>query len=394
MARARKSPIYFQPSTATSSDSGYASHATSNATSVVEGLKSVRDSTKVPPTAPTAVPTGKAIEISKSASKSALGRVTIQIKDKPEICVVGVVVQSLSKDEDEVAPTWKPIKSQKLRRKALRAFVEQNLPSVGSNFSMNTRIGPNVNHLIFPFSDLAHENEANGLLDGMTAEVNEITKTQKKNAGGESDPIRCQVQKGAITDQYWQSLDLLIRTLASDSDAVTRQEFYRHGGEYFDQIDVSMKGGDRSPTAVKASTYEVKLRTQISVGSAGDSGWVNLDFDLVPIIPRKPLSEVVIDLFGCIPFARNGALVLPNDSKKVNYLSMLKHKLRGLKVTCAYVPKGASPAEILNAKRISEGEGRSFEIKDIKFPGVHSRFTSNNEAYDVPDYFQNGKSLA
>jgi hypothetical protein len=85
---------------------------------------------------------------------------------------------------------------------------------------------------------------------------------------------------------------------------------------------------------------------------------------------------VVVDIFGCVPFARNGALVLPDDAKRVNYLLMLKHKLRGLKVTCAYVPNGASPAEILNAKRISEGEGRSFQIRDVKFPGARSKFTS------------------
>jgi hypothetical protein len=395
-----------RPCTTPSTDSGYASHATTDATTMVESLKSLRDSAKVAPAAPAALPSisddkaievpsttnDKAIEVPKPASKTALGRVWVPFDKKPEIYAAGVVVESTSQDPGDATATWKAIKSQRLRRQALQIFMEKNVPAIDSQFAINTRVGADMNHVIFPVCGPDHKDEIKVDLNRKSATVDGITKKPKKAVGGKPESIRCRVVADPTTDHYWQSLDLLIRTLASDRDAVNHQEFYRLGGLYSDKINVSMNVGLRTQTAIKASTYEVKLRTQMSLASEGEHGWVSLDFDLVPIITTKPLSEVVVDIFGGIPFEKNGTLVQPGNADEVDGLSILKHKLSGLKVSCAYVPGKAGSIAILSAKSISEGVGRSFQIKDFKFPGDHSRFTLYGKDYNVPDYFNEGKS--
>ena len=390
--------------TATQNTTTTTTTAATTATSV-QSLKSVRDAVKertpasIPAVAATGITpanvtanTSQAVKVAKLNSKCALGRVTVQFAKRPELYIIAVHVESLSQG----TTNWEAVRSRKLRRKALRAFLQ---PSLGNSFALDTRIGTNVDHIIIPCRNLKHQDQVRSNLAGLQSAVAGVTKTHP--GGNVQDPIRCRIEHTETTSHYWESLDVLIRTLATiqqdNGEYEITSEFFSPAcieSSNGDGVDVQMNSEKDVPRLPR--NYGLRLRNRLSLDAGAQA--IHFDYDLVPVIPTKPLNDVVVDILGRTPTVENNTFVFGvNDGtakRNVDQLPMLRHKLRGLHVRCAYLPHGQNAQgapELLDAAHIARG--RRFQIKDIKFAGDDTKFSIGGTRYTVADYFEQGSSL-
>jgi hypothetical protein len=356
-------------------------------------------------------------------SKAPLGRVTVGLKSLSQLYVAAVHVES---QDPNYPAAWNAARSRKLRRKALLSFLEPAFENPTSHvprlderppkrpFALNMRVakevdgkevdgkevdGKEVDHIIIPFGSVSDEQGIIKVLGDLPDLITGVTKTQKRAAGGNEEAIRCRVDTKAITTHYWKSLDVLIRTLATERNSTSHQvahqflESFHLQQPEMSKIEVEITSGNVPSTGHK-SRYQLRLRSRMTVDSVSKA--MHFDYDLVPVIPAKRLSEVVIDILGPDVAAVDGTLVAGDTNcpamRKVDQLSMLKHKLCRLNVRCAYLPQRQNPLgapELFNHDSISSG--RQFQVKDVRFAQPADTFSVGDTVHTVQSYFEQGK---
>jgi hypothetical protein len=357
-----------------------------------------------------------------------LGCMRYNLTNLPKFCILPIDIKAIIGGEKN------DIRSQRLRYKTMQEFTQiSDLNSFQDQFYVDIDKSEHpLDELIVP---IRHRRELPQELENLVstkfkkilAATKFYTKAeQEKNGHSKGYEILCTALTsrkeiiGPDHPKYLRSLDTLIRKNASEVIGTQDNPHSLYGlnvdffnptpsnpSHVFDSTSSSEYGpleGEYTMKLMIKHKAHLLLSTEnpdqpSSPGSAtGEKvpvAVLTLDFDLVPVVQEKPVSEVLLELFG------RGYM---STSMRYNY-EAIKHVLLGLHVRALYNQRDDAHSNRIKEQcsgtndKIPLWEDRNrYTINEIRMPGEVEAFSVKSEggkmcSYSVNKYFNERKLL-
>ena len=347
-------------------DSGYDSTRGETVKARIAAIAAMSDKVESP------VPGMEVMKTAKPYSRTVIGRFSQRVKELPVLYVAELKMNTESVEGPKVT------KNREYRLKAAEKWIEAHMSGHRKQITVDVGRRPGIVRLIFCVKDEAEKQTWKSkfnIAKSGTVEIGSQKRTRK---------IRCTIKgfEEPEAEVYASRLNAVVRQIGRLLGAQLPIPVSMDINYGFDPL---LPGCNRGPFAPQPMDYRFHIRYQASVDVS--SKQINVDADVVPCMPSKPLAEVVYDMIG------QTGVEEPEEDLIRKWLPKIKHSLLGVTVRCSYIPRTiAEGADMLAQNEMSEG--RRFQIRDIQMPDDPGPplITFNQKPVSIYDYFKNCKS--
>jgi hypothetical protein len=322
--------------------------------------------------------------ISKSHSKTALGRLTYELDSTPKLLGVQLIVESMTDSPN----SWEHVGSARLRRQAIEAWLERMGLNGLATIVAQDKDGKAT--LAIRYRNETHMSSIQRTLASAQSDVPDVKRT-KRSSGTDSKQYALRIRSQEI-----QHVTKDVAGISSDFRAVMR------GLIPLERLPESVLNVDARLPEVKKfdkknaepeifHVHELQVRVEPTLDLTANNPRLHLGFDIVPVMPKRALVDVLKDLVG-----RKKESTKPISDNIVS----IARTLRGLNVRCIYKPLESTTiggdkvlTHISLLKDQQRSEGRRFQIKNLDLPCNVKHYDGNGKEvkFSLEKYFGGGR---
>ncbi|KAJ4371041.1 hypothetical protein N0V86_008736 [Didymella sp. IMI 355093] len=310
--------------------------------------------------------------MSPSHSKTALGRLTYELDSTPKLLGVQLIAESMTDSPN----SWEHVGSSRSRDQAIEAWLERMELNGLATIVAQGKDGKATSAI--RCQDGSHMDSIQRTLASAQSDVPDV-KRIKRSSGTDSKQYALRIRSQAM-----QHVTEEVGGISSDFRTVMRGliPLERLPGSVLniDSRLPEVKKFDKKNAEPEIShVHELQVRVEPTLDLAADDPRLHLDFDFVPVVPKRALVDVLKDLVGR---KKEGTKPISDN------IVAIARTLRGLDVRCIYKPLQSTTiggdkvlTHISLLKHQQRSEGRRFQIKNIDL------------LHDVKHYDGNGKEV-
>ena len=267
-------------------------------------------------------------------SKTAICRVSYSFERLPQLHVIPIQLTSLPNSEAGSDGEFRPICSQRLRKRAIRSFIEEKLPDLQNKFTLrlaehgySTTAENGLTDHILVLADDMQQATSTALRELNNQKKIPIPSISKQVRNGPTEAVHCDLEAGEIysvsndttSREYWRMLKMLIREvtirsvppngslsdckeilfdgIASESTSPVKPGFASDASISSDWSSFSTLMSQEAVVIKEAKILKVLFRSRVKVDPIKQA--LHLEFDLVPGLGDGIcLSDLVICVLG------------------------------------------------------------------------------------------------